>query len=131
VSCRNSGSASRRAPAQGCFAVTASDPHPGAAWSQFLKAPASGIIACDLFTVETAFLKTLYVLFFSEIATRRVHVTVSTSNPDSVLVSQQARNLAMSLTDESAGTRFLIRDRDAKFSSTVCRTSSGGTFSVD
>jgi hypothetical protein len=35
----------------------------GAAWSQFLKAPASGIIACDLFTVETAILKTLYVLF--------------------------------------------------------------------
>jgi hypothetical protein len=35
----------------------------GAAWSQFLKAPASGIIAFDLFTVETAILKTLYVLF--------------------------------------------------------------------
>jgi putative transposase len=56
------------------------------------------------------------VLFFIEIGRRRVHVTVSTSNPDSVFVAQQARNLAMSLTDEGAGTRFLIRDRDAKFS---------------
>jgi hypothetical protein len=91
-------------------------PRRGPAWSQFLKAQASGIIAGDFFTVETAFLKTLYVLFFIEIATRRVHATVSTSNPDSVFVPQQARNLAMSLTDEGARITFLIRDRDAKFS---------------
>ena len=58
-------------------------PRRGPTWRQFLKAQASGILACDLFTVETAFLKTLYVLFFIEIGTRRVHVTVSTTNPDS------------------------------------------------
>jgi putative transposase len=91
-------------------------PRRGPTWTQFLKAQAAGIIACDFFTVETALLKTLYVLFFIEIGTRRVHVTVSTSNPDAVFVAQQARNLAMSLADEGARTKFLIHDRDAKFS---------------
>jgi len=56
------------------------------------------------------------VLFFIEIGTRRVRVTVSTGNPDAVFVTQQARNLAMSLSDEGARIKFLIRDRDAKFS---------------
>ena len=91
-------------------------PRRGPTWSQFLKAQAAGIIACDFFTVETALLKTLYVLFFIESRTRRVHVSVATSSPDSVFVSQQACNLAMSLSDEGAGVKFLIRDRDAKFS---------------
>jgi hypothetical protein len=62
-----------------------------------------------------AFLETLYVLFFIEIGTRRVHVTVSTTNPDSAFVTQQARNLVMSLADEGTQVGFLIRDRDAKF----------------
>ena len=62
-------------------------PRRGPTWRQFLKAQASGIIACDLFTVETALLKTLSVLFFIEIATRRVQVSVSTSNPHSVFVT--------------------------------------------
>jgi len=56
------------------------------------------------------------VLFFIEIGTRRVRVIVSTGNPDAVFVTQQARNLAMSLSDEGARIKFLIRDRDAKFS---------------
>jgi putative transposase len=91
-------------------------PRRGPTWRQFLKAQASGILACDFFTVETAFLKTLYVLFFIEIGTRRVHVTVSTTNPDSSFVTQQARNLAMSLAEEGTQIGFLIRDRDVKFS---------------
>lgn len=90
-------------------------PRRGPTWRQFLKAQASGILACDFFTVETAFLKTLSVLFFIEIGTRRVHVTVSTTNPDSSFVTQQARNLAMSLAEEGTQIGFLIRDRDAKF----------------
>jgi transposase InsO family protein len=90
-------------------------PRRGLSWRGFLKAQAAGIFACDFFTVETAFLQTLYVLFFIEIGTRRVHVTVSTTNPDSSFVTQQARNLVMSLADEGAQIRFLIRDRDAKF----------------
>ena len=90
-------------------------PRRGPTWSQFLKAQASGIIACDFFTVETASLKTLYVLFFIEIGSRRVRVSVSTSSPNSVFVTQQARNLAMSLVDAGATITLLIRDRDAKF----------------
>ena len=58
--------------------------------------------------VEAAFLGTLYVLFFIEIGTRRVHVTVSTTNPDSSFVTQQARNLVISLADEGAQIGFLI-----------------------
>src|SRR5674476_506380 len=91
-------------------------PRRGPTWSQFLKAQAQGIIACDFFTVETALLKTLYVLFFIEIGSRRVRVSVATSSPNSVFVTQQARNLAMCLSDEGASVKFLIRDRDAKFS---------------
>ncbi|WP_207799391.1 integrase core domain-containing protein [Candidatus Cryosericum septentrionale] len=118
MSFRSSASASRLPPSRCCFAVTGSDPHPAAArrGASSLEAQASGIIACDFFTIETALLKTLYVGFFIEIGTRRVHVTAATSNPDSVFVAQQARNLAMSLSDEGARIKFLIRDRDAKFS---------------
>jgi putative transposase len=85
-------------------------------WSEFLRAQAEGILACDFFTVETAFLKTLYVLFFIEIGTRRVHVTGATRNPDSAFVTQQARNLAFELDEREVPVSFLIRDRDSKFS---------------
>jgi len=91
-------------------------PRRGPTWRQFLRAQASGIIACDFFTIETALLKTLYVLFFIEIKTRRVHVTVSTSNPDSTFVTQQARNLCFALDERDEPLRFLVRDRDSKFS---------------
>jgi transposase InsO family protein len=56
-----------------------------------------------------------HVLFFIEIGTRRVHVTVATTNPDSAFVTQQARNLVMSLADDGTQIDFLIRDRDTKF----------------
>jgi putative transposase len=62
------------------------------------------------------FLKTLYVLFFIELSTRRVHVAGTTSRPDSAWVTQQARNL--SLTQELGDKHILLRDRDAKFSGT-------------
>jgi hypothetical protein len=53
----------------------------GPSWTEFLRAQAEGILACDFFSVETAFLQTLYVLFFIEVGTRRVHVMNSTGDP--------------------------------------------------
>jgi transposase InsO family protein len=87
----------------------------GPTWAEFLRAQAHGIIACDFFTVETAWLRTLYVLVFIELGSRRIHVSPSTAHPDSAWVTQQARNLAMALDGRSPVVRFLIRDRDAKF----------------
>jgi transposase InsO family protein len=86
----------------------------GPSWTEFLRAQAEGILACDFFSVETAFLQTLYVLFFIEVGTRRVHVMTSTRNPDAGYTTQQARNLCMAGQLPTA-VRFLIRDRDSKF----------------
>ena len=71
-------------------------------------------MACDFFCVETVWLKTLYVLFFIELSTRRVHLAGITAHPNSAWVTQQARNLMME--DHLVGTRFLILYRDAKYS---------------
>jgi putative transposase len=85
----------------------------GPSWTEFLRSQAEAIWACDFFTIETAFLRTLYVLFFIEVGTRRLHVTTSTRNPSGEFVAQQARNLAMD--GELEGVAFLIRDRDCKY----------------
>jgi hypothetical protein len=93
------------------------DPAPrrtGPSWSEFLRAQAAGIVACDFFTVETLRLQTLYVLFFIELSTRRVHLLGATDRPDSAWVTQQARNLAIE--ERLTGIRFLLHDRDTKFS---------------
>ena len=87
----------------------------GPSWSQFLRAQADGILACDFFTVETVFLKTLYVLFFIELGTRRVHLAGVSAHPDSAWVSQQARNLSFDHPGDRVAFRFLIRDRDSKY----------------
>ncbi len=88
----------------------------GPTWHQFLSAQANGILACDFFTVETVFLKTLYVLVFLHVETRRIVGVGVSPNPDGTWVTQQARNLVMDLDDDSElCMRFLLRDRDAKF----------------
>jgi putative transposase len=87
----------------------------GPSWAQFLRAQAEGIVACDLFTVETIRRKTLHVLFFIQLSTRRVIAAGVTANPDSAWVTQQARNAAMGLGDRGVSIRFLLRDHDAKF----------------
>src|SRR5947207_4523669 len=85
-------------------------------WAEFLRQQAASILECDFLTVDTLFLKRFYVLCFIELATRRVHLAGITSNPDGPWVTQQARNLLMHLDDVGVEARFLIRDRDGKFS---------------
>ena len=91
-------------------------PRRGPSWGEFLRTQADGIWACDFFTVETAFLKTLYVLFFIEIGSRRLHVTAATANPNGSFATQRARNVCFKLDERDEPVRFLVHDRDAKFS---------------
>jgi putative transposase len=85
-------------------------------WAEFLRRQAASILECDFLTVDTLFLKRVYVLFFIELATRRVRLAGITTNPDGPWVTQQARNLLMQLDDEDVQPLFLVRDRDGKFS---------------
>jgi transposase InsO family protein len=73
------------------------------------------VVACDFFTVETAPLRTLYVLLFIELGSRRIHLSASTVHPDAAWVTGQARNIAMDLDGRSPAIRFLVHDRDTKF----------------
>lgn len=87
----------------------------GPSWRDFLRAQASSIMAVDFFSVETVWLQRLYVLFFIEVGSRRVHVAGCTAHPDGEWVTQQARQVAWKFAERERSVRFLIRDHDRKF----------------
>ena len=89
----------------------------GPTWAEFLRAQAESMLACDFFTVDTVLLRRLYVLFFIELDTRRVYLSGITANPVGEWVTQQARNLSFGLAARSQSAKFIIRDRDTKFTS--------------
>ena len=84
-------------------------------WREFVRQQAAQMLACDFFTVETAWLQRLHVLFFIEIASREVHLAGITASPTGEWVAQQARNLASRLQEGALKARLLLRDRDSKF----------------
>ncbi len=84
-------------------------------WRAFLRAQASAILATDFFTVETVRLTTLYVLFSIELGTRRVRLVGVTDHPNGPWVVQRARELSTDRKEGAIVPRFLIHDRDSKF----------------
>jgi putative transposase len=91
---------------------------PSLSWRHQMTHYKDQILACDFFTVETLFLKTVYVLIFIELGTRRVHFAGCTTHPTSTWVTQQARQVMWELVDREPRIHFLFRDRDTKFTPT-------------
>jgi putative transposase len=89
----------------------------GLSWRQFIRSQAQSMIACDFFTVDTIGMRRIYVLFFIELSTRRVHLAGMTENPDGAWTTQQARNLVFSLPERDKPIDCLVRDNDGKFTS--------------
>ena len=101
-------------------------PRGGPTWAEFLKAQAKGILATDFFSVDTVFFKRLYALFVIEHCTRRAHLLGVSGHPDKAFVTQVARDLVGDLAEAARPIKFLVRDRDSKFT-----TSSDEVFSSE
>ena len=94
------------------------DPAPrrtGPTWREFCRAQAHTMLACDFFHVDTVLLRRIYVFFAIDVGSRRVHLLGVTRHPTGDWVTQQARNLVMALDEAGQQMKFLLRDRDAKF----------------
>jgi hypothetical protein len=88
-------------------------------WREFIRTHRQSMLAVDFFTVETIWLQRLYVLFFIELGSRRVHLAGCTASPTAAWVTQEARQLTWTLAERPESFRFLIRDRDQKFTKSL------------
>ena len=84
-------------------------------WRHLMNHYKSQLLACDFLTVETLFLKTIYIFFFIEVGTRRVHIAGITEYPYGHWVAQQARNFSWLLQERDTDYVCLIRDNDSKY----------------
>jgi hypothetical protein len=91
----------------------------GPTWAQFLHGQAQAILATDFFTVDLLDGTSAYVLAVTEHATPRIRILGVTAHPNEAWVTQMARNLVMDLDERVACVKFLLRDRDTKFSAAV------------
>jgi putative transposase len=98
--------------------ITPAPQRDGQSWRSFLRQQGESMLACDFFTVDTVWLRRLYVLVFLSIGSRRVEYFACTPNPDTAWMLQQARNLLIDLDDRDRQIGFLLHDRDSKFSAT-------------
>jgi len=98
-----------------CRGIDPSPRRSGPTWAEFLAAQAKGLMACDFFHVDTILLRRLCVLVFIHHDSRRVRIAGVTATPSADWVTQQARNLSMDLAEQANAIKFLIRDRDTKF----------------
>lgn len=85
-------------------------------WRKLMSHYKDQLLASDFFTVETICLQTIYVLFFIELGSRRVHLACITTHPDGLWVAQQGRQLIWQLEETNGQFRCLIRDNDSKYS---------------
>jgi putative transposase len=92
--------------------ITSAPQRSTGSWRSFLGHSKDQILACDFFTVDTIWFKTIYVLFFIELGTQRIHLSGCTPNPNQIWVTQQASQLAWNLKDDSRDMAFLIYDND-------------------
>jgi transposase InsO family protein len=84
-------------------------------WRHLMTHYKDQVLACDFFTIETLFLQTIYVLFFIEVGSRRVHFAGCTSHPNAAWVEQQARQMVWALEGRDPAIHFLIHDNDSSF----------------
>jgi putative transposase len=84
-------------------------------WPTFLRSQAHAILAADFFETRTLTGARLYVFAVIEHATRRVRVLGATAQPTAAWATQLARNLVMDLQDAGTTVKYLIRDRDKRY----------------
>lgn len=88
-------------------------------WRKFIRLHLNTLVACDFFTksvITPLGVRMAYCLMFIHVGTRKVFMSPSTFNPNERWVEQQSRNLFMWLDDQQLKARFVLHDRDTKFS---------------
>jgi transposase InsO family protein len=87
----------------------------GPTWRQFLNAQAKAVLAVDFLHVGTVLFRRIYALIAVEHGSRRAHLAGVTAHPTGVWATQAARTLLMDLGDRVTTMKFLLRDRDSRY----------------